>query len=1063
MSACTVLLIDRGLCASHQVAVLQRLGYRVVVTYVASERHAAHVLAADAAVCIGGPVSLQSRIRAEAILDAARVSGAEAVFPGSDELACNADFAAAVRRLGFLFIGPEASHIRALGTQSVLSAWSQPGQGCLSPVEQPARRVSVTLLGNGQGDVVALGARERRGSLFVESPVAGLDEATERELLAAALGLAKSLAYVSVGSVEFECDERTGHFEIIGAEPRFVVEDRAIEQRAGVDLVEWAMRIAQGVRQLPALDTPAGCSAIQALVRAVDPVNAMRPSRGFVTHLSLPSGCQVDTALQAGEHFDTREDSLVASLTVRGVGRLAAIELLNRALNALRVDGLETNLDLLRTSALGPHPLTGEDSHSVLEEVRRRSRSIEVLAPGTFSIVVEYPGRLGYWDVGIPPSGPMDDYSHRLANRIVGNESNDACLELTLKGPRLAFRCDALIALTGARMQATIDGRDAAFYEPLRIEAGQVLQLGAIEGPGARTYLAIRGGLDIAPYLGSRTSFTLGGFGGHCGRALRTGDVLHVAHPASTASPAAGACPADFELTEAWHLGVLYGPHAAPDFLTEGDVQVLFGTEYRVHFNSNRTGVRLVGPKPQWARPDGGEAGLHPSNIHDVPYAVGAIDFTGDMPILLGPDGPSLGGFVCPAVVVAAERWKLGQLRAGDRVRFVPMSDEAAVELARTRELTILDPKTISQPARETTPAVAQRTPVLARSGSPPERCEVVYRRSGDEYLLVEYGPMVLDIRLRLRVHALMQWLKRSRLPGLVDLTPGIRSLQVHFDNRQMTQRKLVDVLQRAEVELQDEPLAEVPSRIVHLPLSWDDPQTRLAIATYMRSVRADAPWCPSNIEFIRRINGLQSESDVYETVFATSYLVLCLGDVYLGAPDATPLDPRHRLVTTKYNPARTWTPENAVGIGGAYLCIYGMEGPGGYQFVGRTLQVYNRFRVTKAFNEGQPWLLRYFDQLRFYPVSAEELLDMRRDFLHGLREVRIEPARFCPQEYQRFLDDNAESIDSFRTKQRAAFEAERQAWLATGHLSSRFEGGPPVPPIAGMTAPRREVRASHG
>ena len=80
----------------------------------------------------------------------------------------------------------------------------------------------------------------------------------------------------------------------------------------------------------------------------------------------------------------------------------------------------------------------------------------------------------------------------------------------------------------------------------------------------------------------------------------------------------------------------------------------------------------------------------------------------------------------------------------------------------------------------------------------------------------------------------------------------------------------------------------------------------------------------------------------MHDIVFDAQYLVLGLGDVYLGAPVATPLDPRHRLVTTKYNPARTWTPENAVGIGGAYLCIYGMEGPGGYQFVGRTTQVWN-------------------------------------------------------------------------------------------------------------------------
>ena len=120
-----------------------------------------------------------------------------------------------------------------------------------------------------------------------------------------------------------------------------------------------------------------------------------------------------------------------------------------------------------------------------------------------------------------------------------------------------------------------------------------------------------------------------------------------------------------------WTIGVLYGPHGEPEFFTPADIEVLFSTDWRVHYQSDRTGVRLVGPKPEWARKDGGEAGLHPSNIHDNAYAIGSIDFTGDMPILLGPDGPSLGGFVCPAVVVEAERWKVGQLKAGDTVSFL--------------------------------------------------------------------------------------------------------------------------------------------------------------------------------------------------------------------------------------------------------------------------------------------------------------------------------------------------------------------------------------------------------
>ena len=252
----------------------------------------------------------------------------------------------------------------------------------------------------------------------------------------------------------------------------------------------------------------------------------------------------------------------------------------------------------------------------------------------------------------------------------------------------------------------------------------------------------------------------------------------------------------------------------------------------------------------------------------------------------------------------------------------------------------------------------------------------------------------------------------------------------------------MLDALASAELELESIDDMVVPTRVVHLPLSWDDPQTRLAIQKYAQLVRKDAPWCPSNIDFIRRINGLDSIEDVKRIVFDASYLVLGLGDVYLGAPVATPVDPRHRLVTTKYNPARTWTPENAVGIGGAYMCIYGMEGPGGYQFVGRTLQVFNRFRQTSHFKDGKPWLLRFFDQVRFYPVSADELLDMREAFPHGKVDISIEEGSFALRDYERLLERESTSISAFQTTQRAAFEAERRSWVAQGLLGYDSEQG---------------------
>jgi urea carboxylase len=312
----------------------------------------------------------------------------------------------------------------------------------------------------------------------------------------------------------------------------------------------------------------------------------------------------------------------------------------------------------------------------------------------------------------------------------------------------------------------------------------------------------------------------------------------------------------------------------------------------------------------------------------------------------------------------------------------------------------------------------------------------VTYRRSGDDNLLVEFGPMQLDLALRMRVHALMEAVTAADLPGVTDLTPGIRSLQVRTDPGLLTQTELLSSVREIVLGLPPTDELVVPSRTVHLPLSWDDPATREAIARYMAGVRDDAPWCPWNIEFIRRINGLDSVDDVHRTVFDAEYLVLGLGDVYLGAPVATPLDPRHRLVTTKYNPARTWTAENSVGIGGAYLCVYGMEGPGGYQFVGRTTQVWSGWQQRGAFRPGSPWLLRFFDRIRWYPVSPDELLDLRADIVSGRFVPRIEEGTFSLASYQGFLSEHGDAIADFRARQQRAFAAERDAWEAAGEFA---------------------------
>jgi len=898
-----------------------------------------------------------------------------------------------------------------------------------------ARHLEVQVFGDGRGSVAALGERDcsvqrRNQKVIEETPAPGLGSAVREQLVGAAVRLAKAVKYQSAGTVEFIYDMESGDFYFLEVNTRLQVEHGVTEEVTGVDLVEWMVRQAAG--QELALEEFTirrfGCS-IEARVYAEDAAKNFQPSVGRLSHVSWPEKVRVETWVEAGTEVTPFYDPMLAKIIVHAPSREAAFHKLRVALRQSELWGLETNLPYLRQICEGPALARGCVTTSFLRDLVYLPLTIDVLEQGTQTTIQDFPGRLGYWHVGVPPSGPMDSLAFRFANRLVGNARDAAGLEITLTGPTLRFSCDATVALTGADFGARLDDRPIPLWQAAFVRRGSVLELGAAKGTGTRAYLAVAGGIEAPLYLGSRSTFILGKFGGQSGRTLQAGDVLHIGK-AESGSREAAKLPEQLipRYENEWEIGVLYGPHGAPDFFTPEDIDTFFSTAWRVHYNSDRTGVRLIGPKPQWARRDGGEAGLHPSNIHDNAYAVGTIDFTGDMPVILGQDGPSLGGFVCPATIADAELWKIGQLKADDVVQFRALSLDQALELSRAQQVN-LETLAGEVPALPTT--ISRESPVLRRfesNGAP----AVVCRADGDRCLLVEYGPNVLDLNLRLRVHTLEQQLRELKLPGIIDITPGVRSLHVHYDSR-LSREGLLEALDDCDRRIPDLDDIAVNSRVVHLPLSWDDPATQLAIRKYMQGVRPDAPWCPSNIEFIRRINGLDSIDEVRRIVFGASYLVLGLGDVYLGAPVATPLDPRHRLVTTKYNPARTWTPENAVGIGGAYLCVYGMEGPGGYQFVGRTVQMWNTFRSTAEFAPGTPWLLRFFDQVRFFPASAEELVDIRDEFPRGRYSLPIEESEFRMRDYRTFLKSIEADTATFKACQQRAFEAERERWGAAG------------------------------
>ena len=1079
-----ILIANRGAIATRIIRTLNSMDIESIAVYAQSDRNSLHVQHASDAFLLGDGGPAQTYLDIDKLIAVAHENQCEAIHPGYGFLSENTTFVERCESESIVFIGPEARHIALFGQKHVARDLAMaadvpllPGSNLLKSLEDAvfqanaigypvmlkstaggggigmhlcaneaelldtfdsvqrlsannfandgvflekaishARHIEVQVFGDGKGKVLSIGERDcsaqRRNQKVVEEcPAPNLSDSIRQALHQTAERLLASVDYRNAGTVEFILDADSGEFYFLEVNTRLQVEHGVTEMVYDIDLVDWMVQLAAGT--LPDLESlqaelQARGHAIQTRIYAEDPYRQFQPCAGPLTKVSFPcgDGLRVDHWLEPGMEIPSDFDPMLAKLISHASTREQALGRLRDALDEVDLYGSETNVQYLSALCADATLAGGHMTTRFLDSFTFAPPRVDVVRPGTMTTIQDMPGRVGYWNVGIPPSGPFDSRSFALGNQLLGNASCCAGLEITLHGPALRFSTHTMVVVTGGEVEVTIDSTAVNMWTVLEVNPGQTVSIGALQGHGARAYLCVAGGIQCPEYLGSRSTFTLGRFGGHNGNALTVGDVLHLANNVDTDSSRAGSALSFSErpaFGHHWELTVMHGPHSAPDFFTDDDIAMLFNTDWQVHYNSSRTGVRLIGPTPQWARSDGGEAGLHPSNIHDNAYAFGSIDFTGDMPVILGPDGPSLGGFVCPATLVQSELWKLGQLRAGDTLRFVAANgstpDNAIIQTRKEAAI------------------------------------NTVYRAAGDCFLLIEYGEPVLDMESRFRAHALMQWMEKQAITGVLEMTPGIRSLQIHFDKTQLARQDLLAHLAKAEDEL-DATVATVtiPSRIVHLPLSWDDKVCNEAVEKYHQSVRKDAPWYPSNLEFIRRINGLESIDDVKQLIFDASYLVMGLGDVYLGAPVATPVNPAHRLVTTKYNPARTWTAENSVGIGGSYLCVYGMEGPGGYQFVGRTLQMWNRYKKTDAFT--QPWLLRFFDQIRFFEVSHDELLQIRQDFPQGRYSLTVEQTDISLASLNQVVDINSEDIQEFTQQRKLAFARELEHWRATGQFN---------------------------
>lgn len=886
-----------------------------------------------------------------------------------------------------------------------------------------ARHVEVQVFGDGMGDAISLGERDcslqrRNQKIIEETPAPNFPEATRQRIRLAAEGLVRTMRYKNAGTVEFIYDERRDEFYFLEVNARLQVEHPITEMVTGLDLVEWMLYIA--ANRAPDFSRPIipQGAAMEARLYAENPVKDFLPSPGELNEVIFPNDgmTRIDTWIEKGTKISAEYDPTLAKIIVYGQDRNEALQKLSRALDQTRIGGVVTNIDYLRSIVKSEMFVNAKVGTKVLDSFKYYPYAIEITSPGSYTTIQDYPGRTGLWHIGVPPSGPMDDFSFRTANRIVGNDVKAPAIECTLVGPSIVFHHDSVIAITGGESPVTLDDEPVSLWKPITVKAGQRLVVGKLTS-GCRSYIAIRAGIDVGEYLGSRSTFALGNLGGHNGRTLKIGDVLFLGQPELTtctipspiSEPKAASSSIIPQLnSNTWFVGVTSGPHGSPDFFTAKGIEEFFACEWKVHYNSNRFGVRLCGgPKPDWARPDGGEGGLHPSNTHDYVYSIGAINFTGDEPVILTCDGPSLGGFVCVAVVVESEMWKIGQAKPGDRIKFVPVSFDSARELKDKQSLAIdrLD---------GSLPDVLQymdeyKSPVLYKSDD--ENNKVNYRQAGDRYILVEFGNNIMDLNVSYKVHKFKEAVSKL-IPAVIEMSPGVRSLLIEYNTTLTSQNKLVEELKSVLPDATKD--WTMPSRIIRLPLAFEEFRILAAVERYKDTIRSNAPWLPNNVDFLAELNGFKDRTQVRDVLYQARYLVLGLGDVFLGAPCAVPLDPRHRLAGTKYNPSRTYTPNGGVGIGGMYMCIYAMDSPGGYQLVGRTIPIWDKLTLNGGKN---PWLLSPFDQIEFYPVSEEVLNVYEEQVKTGRYKLDIVDSVFDYKNYSKWLDANKESIAEHEAK----------------------------------------------
>ncbi|KAM5356721.1 hypothetical protein ACJ41O_003367 [Fusarium nematophilum] len=276
-----------------------------------------------------------------------------------------------------------------------------------------------------------------------------------------------------------------------------------------------------------------------------------------------------------------------------------------------------------------------------------------------------------------------------------------------------------------------------------------------------------------------------------------------------------------------------------------------------------------------------------------------------------------------------------------------------------------------------------------------------------------------LDLDVRCKVQAVVEVLDAAQIPGVVSTQPMGCGLLLQYESPVISQNDLVKRLLEF-LRHNNETNRLLSSRIIRLPMVFDDKANREAIEKYTKLQRPYASYLPDPIEFIAKANGLESRHDVLRLVLQAQYLVVGVG-FFSGTPLALPLDPRSQLTVPKFNPSRTFSPAGGLGFGGSYLCCDPVDAPVGYVNFGRTIPGWDQFCRNKESFGDQPWLFRNFDQLSFYQVTEEEFGDIYAKFKAGQFSFDIQDVTFDVDQRRRFCEDIKGEVAAFKDRQHAA------------------------------------------